>query len=179
MNEAKLTLGKAIDQVIEALGTFDDKDRRAILATVCSHLQIDLGVGHVQTAHSPSQTHERRVESSAEAMSAPAARSTEQGLDIRRLKEEKKPNSARQMACVVAYYLQDHAPQNERKDSITTSDLEKYFKQAGYRLPKKLEQVLIDSKHSGYFESAKRGEYSLTRVGYNLVTHSMPPREKA
>lgn len=43
MSEPKLTLGKAIDQIIEALGSFDDKDRKAILGTVCSHLQIDLG----------------------------------------------------------------------------------------------------------------------------------------
>ena len=100
-------------------------------------------------------------------------------MDIRRLKEEKKPNSARQMACLVAFYLQEHAPTTERKDTITTADLEKYFKQAGYKLPEKLEQLLIDCKRSGYVEAAKRGEYKLTRVGYNLVTHSMPAKEKA
>lgn len=179
MTEAKLTLGKAIDQIIEALGTFDEKDRKAILGTVCSHLQIDLGVVHPSASFSKQEGHRHSHEKEAEAAGAPAPKRSEQGLDIRRLREEKKPNSARQMACLVAYYLQDHAATTERKDSITTADLEKYFKQAGYKLPKKLEQLLIDCKRSGYFESAKRGEYSLTRVGYNLVTHSMPGREKA
>ena len=98
--------------------------------------------------------------------------------DIRSLKTQKQPNSARQMACLVAYYLQDLAPEEERKNSITTADLEKYFKQANYKLPTKLEQVLVDSKKSGYFDSAARGEYKLTRVGYNLVTHSMPSKSE-
>lgn len=82
------------------------------------------------------------------------------------------------MACIVAFYLLDHAPDAEKKQTITSADLEKYFKQAGYKLPKKLEQLLIDCKGSGYFEAVSRGEYKLTRVGYNLVTHSMPKVQK-
>ena len=78
------------------------------------------------------------------------------------------------MACVVAYYLQELAADGERKETISTQDLEKYFKQAGFKLPKVLEQVLSDAKASGYFESAGRGEYRLNAVGYNLVAHSLP-----
>lgn len=179
MTEPKLTLGKAIDQIIEALGSFDDKDRKAILGTVCSHLQIELGAGHPAPSPARRDAHGPSPGNVPDPAPPHAPRSVEHGLDIRRLKDEKKPNSARQMACLVAYYLQDHAPTNERKDSITTADLEKYFKQAGYKLPEKLEQLLVDCKRSSYFESAKRGEYSLTRVGYNLVTHSMPGKDSA
>jgi len=179
MTETKLTLGKAIDQIIEALSSFDDKDRKAILGTVCSHLQIDLGASYPAAAPAKHDAHGQTPGKITDPASAHTAKPVEHGLDIRRLKDDKKPNSARQMACLVAYYLQDHAPTNDRKDSITTADLEKYFKQAGYKLPEKLEQLLVDCKRSGYFESAKRGEYSLTRVGYNLVTHSMPGKEKA
>lgn len=179
MTETKLTLGKAIDQIIEALGSFDDKDRKAILGTVCSHLQIDLGASSHATAPAKHDAHGQMPGKITDPASSHTAKPVEHGLDIRRLKDDKKPSSARQMACLVAYYLQDHAPTNDRKDSITIADLEKYFKQAGYKLPEKLEQLLVDCKRSGYFESAKRGEYSLTRVGYNLVTHSMPGKEKA
>lgn len=181
MTEAKLTLGRAIDQIIEALDSFDDKDRKAILGTVCSHLQVDLGASHPAAPPPPARhdAHGHSPEKIPEPAFLHAPKPVEHGLDIRRLKDDKKPNSARQMACLVAYYLQDHAPTNERKDSISTADLEKYFKQAGYKLPEKLEQLLVDCKRSGYFDSAKRGEYSLTRVGYNLVTHSMPGKEKA
>jgi len=96
-------------------------------------------------------------------------------MDIRTFKEQKVPTSASQMACVVAYYLQELAPDKERKDTVNIKDLEKYFKQAKFRLPKTIKQLLPDSRASGYFESAAgKGEYSLNAVGYNLVAHNLP-----
>ncbi len=82
------------------------------------------------------------------------------------------------MACVVAYYLTELASADERKDSVSTQDLEKYFKQAGFKLPQKMEQVLPDAKRSGYFETAGRGEYKLNAVGYNLVAHNLPAKSE-
>lgn len=174
MSESKPTLGTAIDQIVQALNPFDERERETILGTVCSYLSIRVGSGgapqQVRSAGTPGAD-------------IPVASSRTPGFepiaaDIRSLKTQKQPNSARQMACLVAYYLQDLAPEEERKNSITTADLEKYFKQANYKLPTKLEQVLVDSKKSGYFDSAARGEYKLTRVGYNLVTHSMPSKSE-
>lgn len=78
------------------------------------------------------------------------------------------------MACLVAYYLQEVAPEGERKDFINSADLEKYFKQANFKLPQRVQQVLPEAKSSGYFDSAGRGEYKLNAVGYNLVAHSLP-----
>ena len=116
MTEAKLTLGKAIDQIIEALGSFDDKDRKAILGTVCSHLQIDLGASYPAAAPAKHDVHGQTPGKITDPASSHTAKLAEHGLDIRRLKDDKKPNSARQMACLVAYYLQDHAPTNDRKE---------------------------------------------------------------
>src|ERR1700681_741375 len=56
-------------------------------------------------------------------------------LSIRDLKEEKRPESSNQMAALVAYYLSELAPENERKKEIGAADLEKYFKQAAFKLP--------------------------------------------
>ena len=57
------------------------------------------------------------------------------GIEIappqRSLKEQKNPSSAREMACIVAYYLEHYAPVGERKNSISAEDITKYFKQAG------------------------------------------------
>ena len=78
------------------------------------------------------------------------------------------------MACVVGYYLAELADKSERKEAITKTDLEKYFKQAGYPLPETIKQVLPDSKRSGYFDSASRGSYNLNAVGHNLVAHKLP-----
>lgn len=173
MSEEKPTIGRAIDQIVDALKTFEEQDKKTILSTVCSHLQITVGTAVTPTPGRPAPQVEIPATPSADLHRHPAAKG-KHGLDIRTLKDQKQPTSARQMACLVAYYLQEHAPEEERKTTISTADLEKYFKQAGFKLPGKLEQLLGDCKRSGYFESPSRGEYKLTRVGYNLVTHSLP-----
>lgn len=95
-------------------------------------------------------------------------------LSIRDLKEEKKPTSSNQMAALVAYYLSEMAADSERKDAINASDLERYFKQAGFKLPKVISQALPNAAAAGYFEPAGGGVYRLNPVGYNLVVHGLP-----
>jgi hypothetical protein len=94
--------------------------------------------------------------------------------DIRSLKEAKQPKSDNQMAALVAYYLKEVAPVNDRKDAISQEDVEKYFKQAGYPLPNRPGMTLVNCKHAGYFDSAGVGLYRLNPVGHNLVVHGMP-----
>jgi hypothetical protein len=162
MGEGKLTLGQAIDQVEKALASFDGPDQQTILSAVCSHLKIAL---NPSLPLSPMST----VASTSLGQVTQTARKV--GVDIKTLKEQKHPTSAKQMACVVAYYLAELAP--ERKETVTVADLEKYFKQAGYPLNQKMEQLLVDAKRAGFFESVARGEYTLTPVGHNLVAHKM------
>jgi hypothetical protein len=95
-------------------------------------------------------------------------------VDIRTLKNEKDPKSDIEMAAVVAYYLQEEAPTGERNDRIGSSDLLKYFKQAGYPLPKRPRYTLTNAKNAGYLDQVAQGVYRLNPVGYNLVAHSLP-----
>jgi hypothetical protein len=78
------------------------------------------------------------------------------------------------MAAIVAFYLKEHARADEKQETVGKDDLEKYFKQAKFRLPKTIGQLLPDAKAAGYFDSAERGKYKLNAVGYNLVAHSLP-----
>jgi len=55
--------------------------------------------------------------------------------DILSLKQEKGPTTATQMIAVVAYYLAHLAPQHERKEFITTEEIQKYFVQGKYPMP--------------------------------------------
>ena len=100
-------------------------------------------------------------------------------LDIKTLKNEKQPGSAIEMACIVGYYLQNVAPADEKKPAIKGEDIDQYFRQAGYPLPKAKGQLLVDAKSSGYFDSVGVGAYKLNAVGYNLVAHSLPRGAKA
>jgi hypothetical protein len=95
-------------------------------------------------------------------------------VSIRDLKEEKQPSAANQMAALVAYYLSEVAPESERKDAINASDLERYFKQAGFKLPKVISQALPNAAAAGYFDSTGNDLYRLNPVGYNLVVHGLP-----
>ena len=171
MAEQEMTLGQAIDLVEKALASFDGPDQQTILTAVCSHLKIippaalaPAASRNVQTGVSASQV---------TPPPAPTPPAFDAGIDIKTFKNQKQPSSAKQMACVVAYYLAELAPERDRKQTVTVSDLEKYFKQAGFPQAK-MEQLLVDGKRSGYFDSEARGEYSLNRVGHNLVAHQMP-----
>lgn len=170
----KQTLGKAIDEVVAALQGLDTAARLIAIRAAAGHLAIPIQSLDSSTAQAPSPPAGvgTGVASVQHTQQAP-----DRVVDIRSFKEAKQPASAREMACVVAYYLDAVAPAAERKQEITTVDLEKYYKQAGYPLPKKLGQVLIDAKAAGYFDATDRGTYRLNAVGHNLVVHSMPRGE--
>jgi hypothetical protein len=168
----KPTLGQAIDRVITALVAFEAADQQTILRAVYAHLNIS-GPAEAAPAGRPDEEPVRE-----ERVALPSRAAKYAGMDIKTFKELKNPSSARQMACVVAYYLAEIATGDERKKVVTTDDIENYFKQARYALPTKLEQLLIDCRGAGYFESAARGEYKLTRVGHNLVAHQLSAKGK-
>lgn len=97
--------------------------------------------------------------------------------DIRTLKETKLPKSANEMAALVAYYVSELAPNNERKKEIGKTDIERHFKAAGFRLPADAAFTLVNAKNAGYLDSAGGGQYTLNPVGYNLVVHRMGSRD--
>ena len=173
MGDKKLTLGQAIDQIIDALDSLEQDARQTAIDAACSHLGIQPRVG------SPSPPAQRPSVSSmfsqpSQKVSQPKGTQKTEIDDIRTLKEQKNPKSAKQMACVVAYYLKELVADSEKKETVSNQDLEKYFKQAGFKLPKVISQVLPDAKASGYFESVGKGNYKLNAVGYNLVAHTLP-----
>jgi hypothetical protein len=174
-DSSKLTLGQAIDQVITALGAFKAADQQTILKAAYAHLNIS---GPAGAAPSEKKLEEVIPVQRTTALPPRAGEGEYDGMDIKSFKERKNPSSARQMACVVAYFLAEIATGDERKEIITTEDIERYFKQGRYALPTKLEQLLIDCRAAGYFESPARGEYKLTRVGHNLVAHQLPAKGK-
>lgn len=100
-------------------------------------------------------------------------------MDIRMLKETKQPKSANEMAALVAYYVSELAPPGDRKNEITTGDIERYFKSAGFALPGQPRFTLVNAKNAGYLDSTGGGQYKLNPVGYNLVVHRMGTGEGA
>jgi hypothetical protein len=104
-------------------------------------------------------------------MVQPEARSV---TDVRSFAQQKAPTSAVERTVLVAYYLSELAPVAERRNYIEKEDLLKYFKQAGFPLPKRPEQTLVDAKRAGYLDSAGEGKYRLNAVGHNLIALNLP-----
>ena len=165
----KKTLGQAIDEAIDALGPLGEVDRITAIRAVCEHLNIPL-IKQIEAEISP----KTRLTEIPTKRPEPYALIPESPKDIRTLKEQKQPSAATEMATIVAYYLMELAPPEDRKETITRDDIEKYFKQAGYPLPKAIRMVLPTAKRAGYLEQIAEGEYKLNPVGYNLVVHSLP-----
>lgn len=175
--QEKITIGQAIDQIVHALTSVEKSAQQTVLQIVCAHLGI--AVGGIAAPATVDKGAARPVEKVQPVeVQQSSTGQPDHVIDIRTFRREKNPTSARQMACVVAYYLKELAPMEDRKQSVSNADMEKYFTQAGFELPTALEQLLKDAKKSGYFESVGRGEFKLTRVGQNLVTHSLPPGSK-
>lgn len=163
MSEQEKSLGKAIDEIVNALKGLNDASRLVALKAASDYL------GLTAPAVLPPPSISAQIPNPVVPGQLPPAIT-----DIKSLKESKKPASAIEMACIVGFYLQELAPPSERKTNITVSEIDKYFRQAGYPLPKVQRQLLPDAKTSGYFDSPSRGVYKLNAVGYNLVAHRLP-----
>lgn len=111
------------------------------------------------------------------APTAPAVQSPPLGTstDLRSLTEQKKPKTANQMVAILAYYLANLAPTDQRRDYIVADDIKKYFPQAGVQLPTGPHNMtLVNAKNAGYLDLLGSGQYRLNPVGHNLVTHKLP-----
>lgn len=162
---APMTLGQAIDAIIQALGGLDGVSQVTAVRSVCEHLKIRLQE-NVETK-SP-------VYGSGGTPIGSAPLLPLRVVNVEALREEKRPSSANEMAAVVAYYLSELASETERKSEVGLDDMVKYFKQVKFPLPKQPRVLLANARNAGYFDPAGGGKYRLNAVGYNLVAHNLP-----
>lgn len=155
----------AMAAILDALEGLEGESIHRVLDYVFGRLSI-ARPGRLQVAHSAS------VVPTGRATAEPTVAGRQPS--IRDLREEKRPHSANQMAALVAYYLSEIAKEEERKEAISASDIEKYFKQAGFKLPKAIPQALPNAAAAGYLDATGNGLYRLNPVGYNLVVHGLP-----
>lgn len=159
---------QAIDALIKALSPLNDDEQARVLEYVMNRLGFPYAFASRSSVPS-TVTVDTELPTAIEMM-----REAQGVTDIKALKQEKDPKSANQMAALVAYYLSDVAPIAERKKAIGSADVEKYFKQARFPLPKRPDMTLPNAANAGYFDFAGQGQYRLNPVGYNLVAHGLP-----
>ena len=161
---------QATEQIVKALTPLDTEARSRVLTHVCQLLAIPPGSAPIppQPLATPSM-----MPLAITGGQPPVAG---RFADIRSLKEAKLPKTDREMACLVGYYLKELAPPDERKAEISAADIEKYFNQAGFALPKHPQMVLPSAKNAGYFDAVDRGNYRLNPVGFNLAVYGLPSK---
>jgi hypothetical protein len=162
----------AIQKIIEALSPLDADARDRVVSYVFRRLNVtspSFAVGPSIPASAVDQHHQL--------LSEPPG-TLPKIMDIRSFKELKKPGAANEMAAVVAYFLAELAPTEERKSEISTVEIEKYFKLAKFPLPTAIAMALTNAKNAGYLDpGTERGTYKLNPVGHNLVAHNLPSTE--
>jgi hypothetical protein len=93
-------------------------------------------------------------------------------LDARSFFTEKSPSTQSEAIAVAAFYLSELAPGEIRSGTIDKERASDIFRQARFPLPKRIDQVLVNTQRAGYLNRVSAGEYTLSPVGYNLVEHA-------
>lgn len=169
MDDAIVKEIDAIKTVLTALEPLPADARERVIQYISTHLHIRSSLPAVASAAALMPA------APASIAALPAATPAAQvPTHIKTFKEQKKPRSANEMAALVAYYLAELVPPEQRKATVTARDLQTYFKIGDFPLPGQMRWTLPNAKTAGYFDSAGGGEYRLNAVGHNLVAHSMP-----
>lgn len=169
---------KAMQEIVASLQNLDSEGRERVLTYVYSRLGIAFNTKEIHPTVGLVGQKNGIPEKENLPDTTTSSGNTRIHTDIRSLKELKKPSTAVEMAVLMAYYLEEFAPEEERKSEIGAGDITRYFKQAGFPLPRVPSMTLVHAKNAGYFESIERGLFKLNPVGYNLAEHTMGRGEK-
>jgi len=93
---------------------------------------------------------------------------------IKTFVKEKNPQSAKDTAVVIAYYLYKY----KNKPSFDKKTLEEWWRAAGAKPPKHIWQSVIDSKNENkWFELVSKGEYKISTHGIYHVENELPEQK--
>ncbi len=163
----------AMDSIIKTLAELDPDSKNRVLDYVFNRLNIQPQIiaGGLEGGRTKSM-----VDENVQNFTMETQLGKKKVVDIKTLKAEKNPASANQMVALVAYYLSEEAPLEQRKETINSKDIDDYFKQASFGLPgRRANDALINAKNAGYInKTSDVGEYKLNPVGYNLIVHGLP-----
>jgi hypothetical protein len=151
---------KAIRSILETLKDFTREDQQRILRWTQEKLNLVLTPTGAQQAAPSSSVPEGHRE-------APK--------DIKSFVLQKKPQSDIEFAATVAYYFRFEAPEDERKNEISTDDLQDAARKVPWEQKKKPGDTLHNAFKGGLLDKGgSRGSYKINTVGENLVAMTLP-----
>lgn len=171
----------AVKAIVTALDPFEQPDQERILRWVREKLGLSVSSAAAQPPPAvPSPTPPPTT-----IPPTPEARSG--NVTIRDFVASKRPSSDNQFAAVVAYYFRFEASESERKDTISSDDLQDACRTAGRQRLANPSKTLHNALSMGLLDKSGRGSYRINSVGENLVAMTLPdgeptaqsPRKKA
>ena len=146
----------AIKAVADALEPLSDASRRHVIAYVADALSIASAPAQTATTTRSSTAHLSKS-TSLLVVSCPRTSAAS------RSRSSHDPRTRCRRWWRTTYLAA--FPTEERRAVITAADIEKYFKQANFRLPSRVAQTLPDAARLWYFDTMNSGQYRLNPVG--------------
>jgi hypothetical protein len=160
----------AVRKIVEALAPFARGDQERILRWAVEKLGVSLSNLPTQQAqHAPPPSGQTAGTASTIGHGSQTATS-----NIREFVAAKSPKSDNQFAAVVAYYFRFEAPPGQRKEFITSDDLQEACRQAGRERLKNPNGTLNNAHSGGLLDRGKPGDFTVNAVGENLVAMTLP-----
>lgn len=165
---------EAVRVLVDALEGFSGDERERILRWTREKLGMSTDI-HDEVSAAGS------APKSSDQSSAPTEgpeRGRAQRRDLKSFVTQKDPKNDWHLSAVVAYYYQFVAPENERKDYITSQDLIDACRLADRTRPARPAQTLVNAYTGGLLDRGEKGQYRLNSVGENLVAMVLPGGEE-
>jgi hypothetical protein len=159
----------AAQEIKGILAGRDSAEQERIIRWVGESLGLTL---HLRAKH-PHATAERPdIEPPEDALDRVVPSEPPKPKDIKSFVQAKQPKSDMQFVAVVAYYHRFVA--SERKEAITTEDVQEGARHSGRAVFKTPSVTMSNAVQQGYLDRGARGEYKLNAVGENLVAMTLP-----
>ena len=161
----------AVRTLVDTLSPFEMEEQQRIIRWACEKLGITnvmpIGVGSgLQPSTIQPETPPKSIHSPGHTVTP---------LDIKSFVNSKKPSNDMQFATTVAYYFAFEASEAQRKESISSEDLQEACRKVGRERLQNPGQTLRNAHHNGLLDKAgDRGVYKINTVGENLVAVTLP-----
>lgn len=159
----------AVKILVEALEKFSDEERGRIIRWACEKLGAKDVISNLPEVKDIQRLNtENNV----------GLQKQRYSTDIKSFVLEKKPVNDAQFVAVISYYYKFEAPDEIKKDSIVSDDLNEAARLADWtRFTKPANTLNNVYSKSGFLDKVEYGKYKLNTVGENLVAMVLPSED--
>ncbi len=151
---------EAVRTIATTLQVFSSDDQERIIRWVREKLGLSKIPAGANPLGTPTQAEDKQFGASA---------------NIKSFVQQKTPKSDNEFAAVVAYFHRFVAAEKERKEEISSGDLQDATRKAEYKRLKRPSDTLNNAFKSGLLDKGSgRGLFKINTVGENLVAMALP-----